>query len=111
MPPVALMSLSKDGGCMTNKVYVGNLSYDLTEGQLREIFSPCGEICELKIVTDYFTGKARGFGFVTFEKPEAAEAAVKLDGQLVAGRHLRVSFAQDRSRGGGNYYHGRGMSV
>ena len=96
---------------MANKVYVGNLSYDLTEEQLQEVFAPCGEIRELKIVTDYFTGKARGFGFVTFEKPEAAEAAVKLDGQLVSGRHLKVSFAQDRHRGSGSYYHGRGMSV
>ncbi|MCB0367002.1 MAG: RNA-binding protein [Bdellovibrionaceae bacterium] len=96
---------------MTNKVYVGNLSYDLTEEQLRDLFAPCGEIRELKIVKDFFTGKARGFGFVTFEKPEAAEAAVKMDGQVVNGRNLRVSFAQDRNRGSGSYYHGRGMSV
>jgi len=96
---------------MTNKVYVGNLSYDLTEEQLKEIFISCGEIRELKIVMDYFTGKARGFGFITFEKIEAAEAAVKLDGQLVSGRHIRVSFAQGRNRGSGSYYHSRGMSV
>lgn len=96
---------------MSNKVYVGNLAYDLTEELLRDIFAPCGEIRELKIVMDYFTGKARGFGFVTFVKPEAAEAAVKMDGTVVSGRNLRVSFAQDRNRGGGSYYHGRGMSV
>ncbi|MCC7405423.1 MAG: RNA-binding protein [Bdellovibrionales bacterium] len=96
---------------MNNKVYVGNLSYDLTEEKLREIFAPCGEIRELKIVKDFFTGKARGFGFVTFALPEAAEAAVRLDGTVVNGRNLRVSMAQDHRRGRGAFYHGRGASV
>lgn len=95
---------------MANKVYVGNLSYDLTDDALRSIFSGCGEILELKIVKDFYTGKARGFGFVTFGKPEAVEKAVALDGTMIGGRSLRVSVAQDRGRSS-SFFHGRGMSV
>jgi RNA recognition motif-containing protein len=98
------------GGCVANKVYVGNLSYDLTDDALRSIFSGCGEILELKIVKDFYTGKARGFGFVTFGKPEAVEKAVALDGTMIGGRSLRVSVAQDRGRSS-SFFHGRGMSV
>lgn len=95
---------------MANKVYVGNLSYDLKEEELKLIFAKCGEIVELKIVKDYFTGKTRGFGFISFTKPEALEKALELDGTAIKGRNLRVSVAQDRGRSG-SFFHGRGASI
>ena len=101
---------SQKGGRVANKVYVGNLSYDLTEEDLRTVFSGCGAITEVKIVKDFFTGKARGFGFVSFTKPESLDQAVALDGQMLKGRSLRVSVAQDRGRSA-QFFHGRGMNV
>ncbi|MCB0363220.1 MAG: RNA-binding protein, partial [Bdellovibrionales bacterium] len=94
---------------MANKIYVGNLSYDLTEENLKSLFSKCGELLEVKIVKDSFTGKARGFGFVSFSRPEAIEKALTLDGTALNGRHIRVSVAQHRGRGH-SFFPGRGAS-
>ena len=60
---------------MKNRLYVGNLSYDATSDSLRTAFAECGEVTDLKVVTDRETGRARGFAFVTM-KTDAAPAAI-----------------------------------
>ena len=83
---------------MTNKIYVGNLNYDLTEKDLIEIFNSCGTIKEARIVQDFFTGESRGFGFVLFSRPEEAEKAISLNGLSVKGRKLRVDLSSGNRR-------------
>jgi RNA recognition motif-containing protein len=84
------------------KLYVGNLSFNTTEAQLRELFSPHGELVSAAIVMDRETGRPRGFGFVEFSNPEHAKAAIAaLNGQNVDGRDLTVNEAKAREGGGG----------
>jgi len=98
---------------MGKKLYVGNLSYDTTEDELREAFSADGrEVTEVAIVMDRDTGRPRGFAFVTMASDEDGTGAVSaLDGQMLGGRTLRVNEAQDRGGrggGGGGGFGGRG---
>lgn len=89
---------------MTKKLFVGNLSWDTTDDGLHEAFAPFGEITEAKVITDRYTGRSRGFGFVTFTDDEAADKAVAdINGTELDGRAIRVDVAQDRrdNRGGG----------
>ena len=88
---------------MTNKVYVGNLSFDTTQDALRDLFAAHGEVTSVNIVTDGYTGRPRGFAFVEMATEEAAGAAITaLNGQEVDGRALKVDKAKPRSpRGGG----------
>ena len=83
------------------KIYVGNLSFNSTEAELRELFSQHGSVSSVSLVTDRETGQARGFGFVEMEN--GAEAAISaLDGKQVGGRTLKVNEARPREdRGGG----------
>jgi heterogeneous nuclear ribonucleoprotein A1/A3 len=93
------------------KLYVGNLSYHTTEGELRETFSTYGEITELKLITDRDTGRSKGFAFVSFETAEAAESALSLNDTELDGRKMRINFAKDdggRRGGGGNRFGGNG---
>ncbi|WP_252176222.1 RNA-binding protein [Endozoicomonas sp. 4G] len=83
---------------MANKLFVGNLAFAATEQDLEEAFGAFGEIEEAKIILDRETGRSRGFAFVTFNSTDAAEAALALDGQDVAGRSIRVSIATERPR-------------
>jgi len=96
---------------MQNKIYVGNLSYSLDEAQLRTHFEEFGAITEVAFPKDRVTGRPRGFAFITFVDGKGAEAALKLDGQEIAGRKVVVKFALERkstgSSGGGG---GRGRS-
>ncbi len=97
------------------KIYVGNLSYGTSESVLREFFSDCGEIVEVKLITDRHTGKSKGFGFITFTLQEAVEKAVdEKNGVELDGRTLKVNVAQERDnsgRGGrGGGYGGGGRS-
>jgi len=81
---------------MTN-IYVGNLSYQLTEDELRSAFSGFGQVTSAKIIIDRDTGQSKGFGFV--EMPVAAEAKTaieKLDGTDLKGRKLRVNEARPK---------------
>jgi RNA recognition motif-containing protein len=95
---------------MAKKIYVGNMNYDTTEETLRQLFSAHGEVSSVSVVTDRYTGRAKGFGFVEMATDEAARAAITaLNGQTVDGRQLRVNEANDRPRergpggpGGGN---------
>lgn len=89
---------------MNKKLYVGNMSYETTEEQLRELFESHGKVVSVNVVTDYNTGLSRGFGFVEMSTEEEAQAAMKgLDGHEEGGRQLKVNEArernQDRKRG------------
>ena len=92
------------------KLYVGNLSFDTSESQLREMFSQHGEVTSAALVMDRDTGRPRGFGFVEFADPACAKAAIEaLNGQNVGGRDLTVNEAkarEPRTGGGGGGYGG-----
>ena len=79
-----------------NKIYVGNLSYRTDQEGLSAHFGQFGAITEAVVITERGTGRSKGFGFVTFDSPEAAQAALALDGQDLDGRGLRVRIAEDK---------------
>lgn len=84
-------------------IYVGNLSWDLTEQDLLEMFAPFGEVVSAKIVTDKFNNnRSKGFGFVEMSDSEAGNAAIAaLHGTEVQGRSIVVNESQPREGGGG----------
>ena len=85
---------------MARRLYVGNLSFNLTEAELRSIFGASGGVERAEIVTDRWTGMSRGFGFVDMMTEEDAEAAIaELDGLEAMGRTLRVAMAKPRAAG------------
>jgi RNA recognition motif-containing protein len=90
---------------MAKKLYVGNLSYKMTEEGLKEIFAPIGEILSAKIITDPSTGRSKGFGFVEMANDEDGEKAISsLNGTTVQERTITVSEARpqkERGRSGG----------
>ena len=90
-------------------IYVGNLSYQSTEDELRDLFAEFGDVVSAKLIVDKFTGQSKGFGFVEMSNnSEAQKAMDELNGRDVNGRNVTVNQArprQDRSRGGGG---GRG---
>lgn len=86
------------------KLYVGNLPYSFSDGELQEFFSQCGQVISAKVVMDRETGRSRGFGFVEMEDAEGREAIEKMNGADCEGRGLVVNEArprEDRPRGGG----------
>ena len=85
-----------------SKLFVGNLSYQATEEDLRELFQQAGTVQSVRIVTDQFTGRPRGFGFVEMSTPEeAARAVEQLNGRVFRDRNLVVDQARTQSGGGG----------
>jgi cold-inducible RNA-binding protein len=86
-------------------IFVGNMSFQTTEADLRTLFAPFGEIARIHIVNDRETGQPRGFAFVEMTNDEAAAKAIAdLNGKELAGRALRVNEATpkpERPRGGG----------
>ena len=92
---------------MSTKLYVGNLSYDVNDTTLRDLFSPHGPVTEVNLMMDRVSGRPRGFAFVTMDTKEAADAAVSaLNGKDLQGRALTVNEARPReerpaSGGGG----------
>ena len=88
---------------MSMKLYVGNLSYEVSESELNDLFSPFGEVEETKIITDRFSGRSKGFGFVEMTSREDGERAIKeLNGKVVRERTIIVNEARPRqSRSGG----------
>lgn len=83
---------------MSNKVFVGGLSWNTSEHGLENFFSEVGSISSVKIITDRDTGRSRGFGFVEFTtNNEAADAVEKFDGAELDGRSLKVNIAQERA--------------
>ena len=91
------------------KIYIGNMSFDTTEDQLRQAFEAFGEVSTVNIITDKYSGEPRGFAFVEMSgKSEAIAAISGLNGQELNGRALNVNEAKPRpqsgNRGGGNGY-------
>ncbi len=78
------------------KLYVGNIDYTATEAELETCFSEYGEIEAVNIPVNRYTGRARGFGFVTFVSKEDAQKAMALDGTDFRGRQIQVNFAKER---------------
>jgi cold-inducible RNA-binding protein len=97
---------------MSTKLFVGNLSFNTTQEQLQDLFAAHGNVIEVDIIMDKFSGRPRGFGFVTMESKEAGDAAVTaLNGKEIDGRALTVNEArprEERPRGGGGGYGGGG---
>ena len=90
---------------MATKLYVGNLSFNTGEGELRSAFEQVGPVVSCSIIMDKFTGKSRGFGFVEMNSPADAQKAIaEFHGKELDGRALTVNEAkprEDRPRGGG----------
>jgi len=84
---------------MASKLYVGNLSFDMTDEELGEAFSEFGEIVSAVVVKDRVSGRSRGFGFVEFTREESAQNAKEaMNGKDFKGRTLRVDEARDQRR-------------
>ncbi|OGK16818.1 hypothetical protein A2690_03510 [Candidatus Roizmanbacteria bacterium RIFCSPHIGHO2_01_FULL_39_12b] len=79
-----------------NKLFIGNLSFNINSDGLKEIFDKYGEITDAVVISDRDTGRPKGFGFVTFAKVEDAQKALEVNGQEVDGRALVVSIARPR---------------
>ena len=80
---------------MNKRLYVGNLSYDMTDDQLKELFAQNGNVVSAKIIRYQDTGRSKGFGFVEMETEEAAQKSIDtLNGQDQAGRKIIVSEAR-----------------
>ena len=92
-------------------IYVGNLSYEVTEEDLRQAFGAFGQVESINIIKDKYSGESKGFGFVEMpDKAEAQSAIEGLNGKELKGRALKVSEARPRSegrRGGGSRGGGR----
>lgn len=83
---------------MTTNIYVGNLSYDTTEDTLRTLFGEYGEVESVRVITDRYSGRSKGFGFVEIATEEAAQEAIAaLNGKSVDGREIRVDKAKPRT--------------
>jgi RNA recognition motif-containing protein len=90
---------------MSNKLFVGNLSFETTENDLQDAFAAHGTVVETNLMMDRATGRPRGFGFITMSTPEEAQKAIEaLNGSQLGGRALTVNVAkprEERAPGGG----------
>ncbi len=98
---------------MATKLYVGNLPFNTTENELQELFSQAGAVQEVMLMQDKFTGKSRGFAFVTMGSDQDAQNAIsQINGKTLEGRALTVNEARPREQrptgGGGGYGGGYG---
>ncbi|HWI93719.1 MAG TPA: hypothetical protein VNT20_20700 [Flavisolibacter sp.] len=95
-------------------IYVSNLGFNVRDEDLKEFFTPYGEVTSAKVITDRETGKSRGFGFVEMSDDAAAKKAIaELNGGDVEGRTINVTEArpkEDKPRGGGGYGGGRNFN-
>jgi len=93
-------------------IYLGNLSYEVTEQELQRAFEAFGEVESVSIIKDKFSGRSKGFGFVEMPDKANAQSAIKeLNGKELKGRTLNVNEARPRTEsrgGGGGYGGGRG---
>ena len=79
-------------------IYVGNLSYNVTEDELKTLFTEHGEVTSVNLIKDKYSGDSKGFGFVEMEKQSEAEDAIKqLNGHSVSGRSITVNAARPRN--------------
>ena len=95
-------------------IYVGNLSYSVTEEELQQAFAAFGQVASTSIIKDQFSGRSKGFGFVEMPVQEEAQAAIAgMNGKMMGDRALNVNEARPRAdnrRDGGNRGGGRGRS-
>lgn len=90
-------ALSALGGSVSQKLYVGNLSYSTTDGDLTSLFSQFGSVQSAQVITDRDSGRSKGFAFVEMDSSESCSKAVdELDGQDFDGRTIRVNIARPR---------------
>lgn len=79
-------------------IYVGNLSYGVTEGQIQALFEEFGTVASVSLIKDKYSGESKGFGFVEMDKQAEAEEAIKnLNGRTMDGRNLTVNLARPRN--------------
>ena len=93
------------------KIYVGNLSYEVTEEELRQEFEAFGEVTSVNIIIDRYSGRPKGFGFIEMASVSEGQAAISgLNGKTLKDRTLNVNAARSRpdNRGGGSYGDRRG---
>lgn len=84
---------------MSQKIYVGNMSYNTNNQNLADCFAAFGEVVSASVITDRYTGQSKGFGFVEMADEQAASAAIAaLNGSDMNGRNIRVSIAEDKPR-------------
>ncbi|MDD5350640.1 MAG: RNA-binding protein [Chthoniobacteraceae bacterium] len=101
---------------MNNKLYVGNLPFSVTEPDLQDLFGQAGTVSDVMLVQDKFTGKSRGFAFVTMSSEGEAQSAIEqFHGKALEGRPLTVNVARPREErppgaGGGRSFERRGGS-
>jgi len=89
-------------------LYVGNLPYSATQQKLQEIFSPFGALGECTVISDKFSGRSKGFGFVEFEDAEAAKTAIeKMNGTDLEGRNIIVNEARPKEERPARSFGGR----
>lgn len=81
------------------KLYVGNLPYTVNEQDLKDLFKEFGEINDVRLIKDRETGRSKGFAFVEFADSSQSQAALKLDGEELNGRRLKVNIARDKASG------------
>jgi RNA recognition motif-containing protein len=94
---------------MGRRLYVGNLSFNTTELDLRDAFGQAGTVAEAKVMTDRETGRPRGFAFVEMSSEEEAQNAIaQFNGRELDGRTIKVNEAEDRTGGGGGGRRGGG---
>jgi len=98
---------------MGNRIYVGNLSYNTTDEELRQAFAPSGEVVSANVMVDRMSGHSRGFGFVEMATEEQAKAAIAaMNGAMLDSRALTVNEAREREPrvggGGGGGFRGDG---
>jgi len=94
---------------MSNRLFVGGLSWGTSDDSLRASFEEFGEVTDARVITDRETGRSRGFGFVTFAEADSArDAMAQMNGAELDGRTIRVDSAHERGRGGGGGGGGRG---
>ena len=88
---------------MATKLYVGNLTYQMTDQELHDLFSEAGNVASAQVVTDRYTSQSRGFGFVEMaSEDEAQQAIAAINGRNVGGRALVVNESRPREGGGGS---------
>ena len=93
---------------MAQRLFIGNLSFKTTEGELETLFAESGSVSTVTIIMDRFSGRSRGFGFIEMGSEEEAQAAIeRLNGYEFEGRALTVNEAKPQERRGGGGYGNR----
>lgn len=93
---------------MQIRLFVGNVSWNVTDQDLADLAAPHGEVVDVKVITDRDTGRSRGFGFVTVEADTPQALIGALDGQELDGRAIRVNEAENKPQRDGGGYRGGG---